>query len=872
LNAGDKLDRYVLVGLLGMGGMSEVYRAKDERLLRHVALKVLRADKYGTSHDTVDRLLREARTAAAFTHPNVVAIHDVAEAQTPEAMAGTPYIAMEFIDGQSLRAFIGTDVPLAQRIRWLTDVARALSAAHRAGLVHRDVKPENVMVRADGVVKVLDFGITRKVDTPADAAGSATSSKTDDSWVSDGMGTPCYMAPEQLQCEPLDGRADQFAWGVMAYEVLSGSIPWRTRASSAQLVAEIVSRYPEPLMTRSPDVPLAVAAAVMRALAKSREHRFATMDDVVAALEGATTPVRPVSEPPDTTRTTGPTESFVGKTLSSAVPRARPPRTRRNTVIAAALVAAVVTIAIVSKVGVHPRAVTGPASASNAAPPQPPVNPEALALYAAGIQADRDGSAEIARANFEGATKIDPSFAAAHVRALSLAFQITTPDRDHFRSALLLRARLDEKERMLLDAYEPAFRGSPDLDETDRRLMAVAHRFPSDPFLLVLAARSRLRRGDPQTVVDACDEALAHDPDLASAWLFKATALIQLDRVDEANHAYGECLRVSPRATSCLRHLSELDANEGRCAEAEQLSRALISADPNEPRWFVHLARSIYSKSQSIEAARAALEQRWARTPPNVRAQTELEDEFYLDVLGGAFEKAEERALQWERAVFASMDERDHAFPALMRMLLHTELGQTAKVAQIAQDFVSRRGAWVSDDYLDYRIVAFAARYKAGAVPRAAYVRDRDAWLAEVEKKGIGTPALRWVTAHAEAVRTKEDALEALAQLPRDRPMEDAMHRDVESDDARGFVHLMAGNPEAAIPFLQRAARGCTATYNPFWHTSANLHLGMANEARGDVQGACEAYRVVIARWGGNARSVSARHAKARVEALRCSK
>src|SRR5262249_32521673 len=146
LARGTKIDRYVVEEPIGEGGMGRVYRARDEKLRRRVALKVLHVE------GAVTRVLREARAAAALNHPNAVAVFDVGEHE------GDPYIAMELVSGCALRAYVESRArPVSERIRWLVDVARALAAAHRAGLVHSDIKPDNVMLRDDGVIKVLDF-------------------------------------------------------------------------------------------------------------------------------------------------------------------------------------------------------------------------------------------------------------------------------------------------------------------------------------------------------------------------------------------------------------------------------------------------------------------------------------------------------------------------------------------------------------------------------------------------------------------------------------------------------------------------------------------------------------------------------------------
>jgi serine/threonine-protein kinase len=289
LRPGQTFGRYTIEALLGEGGMGSVYRAVDGTLQRPVALKLLRPD-IATSGGA-ERLLREARAAAAIEHANAVTVHDVGE------VGDTRYIAMELVVGRSLRAYVGdATVPIATRVRWLTDVARALDAAHARGLVHRDVKPENVMVRDDGAVKVLDFGIAGMLGEAAGAREARTPAANAESWrmsftftfTRDGalVGTPRYMAPEQINGDAVDGRADQFAWGVMAYELLSGTPPWLGDSVSVKAVFDILEKDPEPLRTVARDVPLELERIVHRALAKKPEDRYASMSAVVAALEG----------------------------------------------------------------------------------------------------------------------------------------------------------------------------------------------------------------------------------------------------------------------------------------------------------------------------------------------------------------------------------------------------------------------------------------------------------------------------------------------------------------------------------------------------------------------------------------------------------
>jgi serine/threonine-protein kinase len=294
LNPGDTFDRYTIEALIGQGGMGSVYRAYDPRLGRRVALKVI--TEGSASSDANARLVREARAAAAFDHPNAVAIFDVGE------LDGAPYIVMELIEGRTLRPAEGeAALPIPTRVAQLSGVARALGAAHRRGLVHRDIKPENVMVRDDGVVKVLDFGIARRTGGTVDPRSTARPPALPTLTVEGVMlGTPVYMAPEQIRGGDLDGRADQFAWGVVAYELLAGKLPWRGDDALAVMASTLTDRADGAALERAGVSP-AVARVVLRALEKNPDDRFATMDELQRALEsaerGEAPPVAPAKAP-----------------------------------------------------------------------------------------------------------------------------------------------------------------------------------------------------------------------------------------------------------------------------------------------------------------------------------------------------------------------------------------------------------------------------------------------------------------------------------------------------------------------------------------------------------------------------------------------
>ena len=272
VEVGAIVDRYRIESVLGRGGMGQVYRALDLRLRRPVALKILHES---LSVEAMARLVREARLAASLSHPNIVAVFDVGE------HLGMPFMAMELVEGRQLRELVGARVHLQEKLRWLLDVARGLEAAHRAGLVHRDVKPQNVMVTASGA-KVLDFGIAKEL---ADAGRNATallpSMRTQPGF---SMGTPQYMAPEVLRGErESDARTDQFSWGLVAYQLITGE-----RARRNDL--EEGTPWEPPRITVE-GVGERVLAVIDRTLAESHLARFPAMGDVANALEASLTPL-----------------------------------------------------------------------------------------------------------------------------------------------------------------------------------------------------------------------------------------------------------------------------------------------------------------------------------------------------------------------------------------------------------------------------------------------------------------------------------------------------------------------------------------------------------------------------------------------------
>src|SRR5580700_4052946 len=313
---GDVLDHYRVLELVGRGAMGVVYKALDLNLDRPVAIKVMSAESRNDP-DFVERFRQEARLQAALNHPNVALLFDYF------VHDGAPVAVMEFIDGESLEQLIRRRgaVPAHESIPIFKQALRGVAAAHRAGIIHRDLKPSNLMITRDEIVKVMDFGIAKR-------QGTTCATK-----VSTSIGSPLYMAPEQILGRAVDCRTDVYALGVTLYQLLSGQPPFNPRGKTEYSVLNAhVNDLPEPPTVYCRDIPQPLVDAVMRSIAKEPEARFQSADDFMRALPDVPAPsvAAPQLDPSESVAIprVGPTGtvavSRVGPTGTVAVPRVGP--------------------------------------------------------------------------------------------------------------------------------------------------------------------------------------------------------------------------------------------------------------------------------------------------------------------------------------------------------------------------------------------------------------------------------------------------------------------------------------------------------------------------------------------------------------------
>ena len=303
LTSGSKLGPYEIVALLGAGGMGEVYRARDSRLKREVAIKVL-PQALSLDADRLRRFEQEALATAALNHPNILAVFDIGTSE------GSPYVVSELLEGETLRERVRTG-PIAVRkaLDYALQIAHGLAAAHEKGIIHRDLKPENLFVTKDGRVKILDFGLAKLTQAES---GSHTSLPTATHGTEAGMvlGTAGYMSPEQVRGKAVDPRSDIFSFGAILYEMLSGKRAFHGD-TPADTMSAILKEDPPELNETNRTVSPALERIVQHCLEKNPEARFHSASDIAFDLEhlsgisGSTARIAPIEDRAAATRAAG---------------------------------------------------------------------------------------------------------------------------------------------------------------------------------------------------------------------------------------------------------------------------------------------------------------------------------------------------------------------------------------------------------------------------------------------------------------------------------------------------------------------------------------------------------------------------------------
>jgi serine/threonine protein kinase len=878
-------DKYVVEDVLGTGSMGFVVSATHKLIGQKVAIKFIKTE-FVESEDALSRFKREARALVQVQSENVVRVFDYGTMRDE-----SPYLVMEFLTGRDLQRELRArrTIPVEEAAEIIVQACEGLAAVHARGIVHRDIKPANLFLtqRANArlLVKIVDFGISK-----------APKLSEDDVTITKGsIGSPHYMSPEQLRnSRSVDARSDIWSLGVTLYRALTGELPFAGE-TVATLLAAVVATEPRNLRELRPDLSPEIEAVVRKCLEKNWDDRYGSAQELADALSPfampskrsfASLPERIDSSPPpheSTPMHESTSRAHIAPVSGALGEPGAPWRPRAALAAAIGVPLVLVTLALRFAPAEKPvaarRATEAPSATATtvASVPIPAsANQAAVAAYMAGVQAVRDASLVEAPAAFDRASSLDPTMAAAHLRAAVFGdWPIGSESRRHARAALALRASLSEADRELLGAVEPLYLPpQPAFAEAEKRVDKLVAARPGDPELLFLSAFLFLHHRSHDELAKIADRVTALDPRLAAAgWLRALVRMLDGDRA-EAKAAVDGCLGVAPAAASCLRIRATIEDLDGDCGALEADARRMTAMEDESARGYDFLARSLYARGRSLDAVRDALDQKWKATPERARSAIVLRDEALLASATGDFVTALREVGTLDRTAQAGGTEDERRDAALLAIDVDTELGDVQGAAQIADAYLKRLAAGAPAETIDAdprpRLYAVAAR---GGLRSAAERDDaRGAWvtlwspqLESAERSRI------WIEGYAYPAETREDAEVALAALPSYAPIPWIGFGGTTAP-AAAKVYALAGEARKAIPDLEQASRSCRALAAPFDQMRSALRLGQASEATGDTPGACAAYGLVLAHWGTAKRSVTAAAASARAKAIGCAR
>jgi serine/threonine-protein kinase len=841
LRAGVQAGRYVVLGSIGAGAMGMVYAARDPQLGRTVALKVLQEERQDVcSEVSRSRLLREAQAIAQLSHPNVITVFDVGEVE------GAVFLAMEVVEGGTL-----TDWMRAPGHSWrdvvgvLCSAGEGLAAVHAAGLVHRDFKPDNVLIGSDSRVRISDFGLARTIgvrptnsdsERTADAPGGARRDQGGNggsgaqltSHVTRFAGTPAYAAPEQWVDGVADARSDLFSFCVTFYEALYGVRPF-----VGDTLAELSAAMTRGSITPgSPHgrVPEWLRRLIIRGLCPD-----------------------PTQRPPS-----------LRVLLDDIQRRARRRRARIGWAAVAVTLASVLAALVTFKT-IRARERTT-------------VRAQALEAYESGLRRLRDGDRPASAAkDYARALALDATLPQAHLRyALAEFWEYQLDAREHLARAVEGSHSLNESDKLLLAAAQALMQSQPaNTAEYARLLDDAIKRYPADMDLVYRAPAAHYNAGDRPGAVALADRVLRSDPGLGGMYYIKSSALDDAGDPIAALATIATCEARARNPIRCLSQENAISASEGDYVRLEQTARKILLKDPTDNFPYMCLAEAAYAGGQPVETVRELLRQHVARSPPPVQARLNLEHLWALDVLAGNFEAALARLRELETAVASESDQTSYAILALRQTSSLLERGQPLEAGRIAQAFLRRKQAWIGDPRRDEGAVSrdptvrlLLAERRAQLISDDSFQKERRAWVERwTSQLTVDNSAYVWLYGYAAAVETADDARKALSAWPTGRPLR---HSPV-ADGVIGALFLRADRPADALPYLRRAARACSALQYPLEHVRAQFLLGQALAATHQRKEACDAYLAVLTRWAGaKPRSVTAEQARAAAHDLGC--
>ncbi|WP_394834946.1 protein kinase [Pendulispora rubella] len=899
--------KYRIKRLLGTGGMAVVYAA-THRNGHRVAIKYL-LDHLVHEPDVARLFSREAYVANEVGHAGAVPVldDDVDE-------EGCPFLIMPLLEGETLRvrcARAKGRLPLAEVCVLVLDVLDVLASAHAKGIVHRDIKPDNLFVTDAGNVRVLDFGIARKLEHGASATSTVPI-----------FGTPAFMPPEQArgEREAIGPHSDCWAVGATFFTALSGQhVHPAGGAMGLQIIAS-ATRKARSLAEVAPDVPPSFVQFVDKALEFDPEKRWRSareMHDALLAIfeevvgESVTQGAARVraeivagltqNREDIATEATQPAERHrswdTGDASKAMIASGTPKDTvRKRGRTRDALLAGVGVVVLAGAVlAARYHRAPKPTSQADAAEPvgtpvlalpiSPTCSKEAQIHFRQGLIAIRQATWELAHAAFEKAAAADPMCPEVQLQRMMTGTPVLSVSqwREEFHHALSLRDAMSERDRALLDAYAPVVASEPaDYEEAARRFEVAASRFPRDVEILFLAGLARLVITPDPRAVEYClaltRQAIDIDPQDANAWEVKAKALMSLERYDEAMVALDTCLEIARGSTDCLYDRIHIHRLLGQCSAAATDARRWVANAPASKRAYFELASSLAADGSFAGTVDVALRQARNNDPSEDRESTYLYYQASLSVLNGDFEEAGKRIQRTLEQLKEASAIVGHARALALSVELLNEIGRGDRAAKSAEQFFHQRGAWTEGWAvpLDYEPILLGVLLHEGATSREQWDASSTQW--EHAALSVLTRRQAWAFRWGPAGATRNLAIDAWTQRPTDAStagsagvIEQTTLIPALAKAFEGRIAVVAGEYAQASAALESATKSCDNLEQPFVSTRAFLWLGEAKEGTADKQAACDAYGVVLQRWGNaKPRSVSAEEAKRRSRALGC--
>jgi serine/threonine-protein kinase len=844
----DRIAHFRILGRIGSGGMGVVYRAEDEKLGRIVAVKVLPPE---LEHDAERkrRLFREARAAAAVSHPNIATVHEVGESE------GRFFIAMELVEGESLRTRIERDtMTIAEALAIAQQIASGLARAHKAGVVHRDLKPDNVVIDGEGRAKILDFGVARlrapEVATPAQLGAFDTVTK-------DGVviGTPAYMAPEHRLGDEVTASVDVWAFGVTLVEMITGQRP-RDAADAVRLLPKGASGM--------------LRMFASRCLAGDRNDRLPDGEALVREMAALVTgdDIAKRSAPPPRAQS----DTMITLATSPA---------RRIGVGAIAIALAIGGAAVAVTIGVS----RGSRRASSSSPLDAPLRiadiPPSATDSRAAADAYRTAMSELAKgenttasARLDEALRLDPSFASASLERAYIELITAQSDvvvmRKSFADATNHRSALSTRDDELRDAIAPAITDPQDFPGAITRLEALAARRPRDAEVWNALGIMNVKTSRYRESIRALGREAESDPTSVIGLRVKAQAEMEIGDDGAAQQTLEECLRRVPSSPACRFETARRLETVGECAAVDRIGREMIAYAPDSYRGYFVRADAQAALDAPRETVAELLAQYEARAPSATSARVRALNLYLLSMWSGAFDDAARAADDLEQLAGSETASLLDARARKVRAL--EQAGDVREAAAAAASMLKRIDALAAIERpaFDSTMHLVRAARDGKEISDDDFTRHERAWEAgwrsrlDPASEGL---LLVWVRGRALPARNAVEAREAIAALPGFAPLPLKRFRSPIEDGVVGEAYRLDGNLDEAAKHLLAATRFCSLEA----HVEDHIRLGRVRELAGDKSGACSSYERVLTRWGAaRPRSVAAEEARAQRTKLHC--